>query len=75
MGETIRETRSVCPVCLRNLPARLVREADGAVLLEKSCPEHGAFRVPIWRGLVDFERWTLGSEPLGGGGGLRCPAD
>ena len=75
MGETIRETRSVCPVCLRNLPARLVREADGAVLLEKSCPEHGAFRVPVWRGLVDFERWTLGSEPLGGGGGLHCPTD
>ncbi len=75
MGETMRETRSVCPVCLRNLPARLVREAGGAVLLEKNCPEHGAFRVPIWRGLVDFERWTLGSEPLGGGGGLRCPAD
>ena len=27
MGTVIRETRSVCPVCLRNLPARLVREA------------------------------------------------
>ena len=39
--KTIRETRSVCPVCLRKLPARLVRAADGRILLEKRCPEHG----------------------------------
>ena len=51
MGTIIRRTRSVCPVCLQNLPAQLVREADGRILLEKTCPEHGAYRVPVWQGV------------------------
>ena len=68
-----RKTRSVCPVCLRNLPARLVEAPDGSVTLEKTCPEHGAFRVPVWRGLLDFSAWSAGSEPLAGDGGARCP--
>ena len=68
-----RPTRSVCPICLRNLPAALVRENDGRVLLEKHCPDHGAFRVPVWQGLADFDRWILGNEPLAAGNGLHCP--
>ena len=73
MGEGIRRTRSVCPVCLRNLPAELVREEDGCVFLERRCPEHGLFRAPVWRGRVDWETWLLGTEPLPAGAGLRCP--
>ena len=73
MGTIIRETRSVCPVCLRNLPARLVREADGRILLEKSCPEHGDYRVPVWQGRLDWESWLLGTPPLAADAGLRCP--
>jgi len=42
----IRETVSLCPVCRRKLPADLVEE-DGAVFMEKTCPEHGPFRVRI----------------------------
>ena len=75
MGERIRETRSVCPVCRRNLPACLTREPDGTILLEKQCPEHGAFCVPIWRGKLDFDQWLLGTEPLAEGCGLCCPED
>ena len=71
----IREIRSVCPVCLKNLPAFLNREEDGRILLEKSCDEHGAFCVPVWQGLLDFDRWTLGAEPLPGDGGLACPGN
>ena len=70
-----RDTRSVCPVCLRNLPAQLVREPDGRVLLKKSCPEHGGFAVTVWRGKTDFEAWSAGSPPLSEEEGLRCPAD
>jgi len=40
-------TRSVCPVCLRELGAAVTAEKQG-IFLEKSCPEHGDFRVPIW---------------------------
>ena len=75
MGTIIRETRSVCPVCLRNLPARLTREDGGGIVLEKDCPEHGGFRVPVWRGKLDWETWLLGTPPLPTGAGLRCPGD
>ena len=75
MGAIIRKTRSVCPVCLRSLPAELVREEDGRVLLEKRCPEHGEYRVPVWQGEVDWDSWLRGTPPLPEGAGLRCPAD
>ena len=73
MGTVIRNTRSVCPVCLRNLPARLVRQPDGAVALEKECPEHGACSVPVWRGAMDFDLWTRYADPLYHGAGTVCP--
>lgn len=73
MGTVIRNTRSVCPVCLKNLPAELIKEKDGRILLEKKCPEHGLFSVPVWHGAVDFDNWILGSEPLVGTMGQSCP--
>ncbi len=75
MRETIRTTRSVCPVCLKNLPAMLTRDSSGCILLEKSCPAHGSFSVPVWRGKMDFEQWLLGTEPLPKGAGVKCPTD
>ncbi len=75
MRKTIRTTRSVCPVCLKNLPAMLTRDASGCIHLEKSCPVHGSFSVPVWRGKMDFEQWLLGTEPLAKGSGINCPAD
>ncbi len=71
----IRQTRSVCPVCLKNIPALLFREEDGRIYLEKTCPTHGFFRVLVWQGAMDFEQWQRGTEPLAEGAGLRCPAD
>ena len=68
-----RKTRSVCPVCLKNIPAVLHTEDSGRILLRKTCPEHGPFQVPVWQGLMDFDRWTQGSEPLSPGRGLCCP--
>ena len=73
VAEPIRETRSVCPVCLKNIPARLMREDGGRILLEKTCPVHGDFRVPVWHGKVDFEAWQLETEPLAPECGLSCP--
>ena len=73
MSQPLRKTRSVCPICLKNLPAVLTRREDGVILLEKTCPEHGDFSVPVWQGRVDFDQWLLGTEPLSSGSALRCP--
>ena len=75
MESIIRRTRSVCPVCLRNLPAELIREEDGRVVMEKRCPEHGPFRTTVWQGRVDWDSWLLGTPPLAEGAALRCPQD
>ncbi len=43
----LRETRSLCPHCLKIIPAEIVQE--NRIYLQKECPEHGKFKVPhIW---------------------------
>ena len=73
MTDLIRNTRSVCPVCLKNLPAQLVRQMDNSITLEKTCPEHGTWSVPVWRGAMDFDLWTQYADPLCGEAGTGCP--
>ena len=75
MEALLRETRSVCPVCLRNLPAQLFRQPDGSVIMKKCCPTHGEFQATVWRGKMDFSAWSAGSAPLPPEAGLRCPQD
>jgi uncharacterized radical SAM superfamily Fe-S cluster-containing enzyme len=52
----LADTESVCPVCLRRLPARRVIEGDD-VYLVKQCPDHGRFRTIVWRGVDSYRRW------------------
>lgn len=73
MTDLIRNTRSVCPVCLKNLPAQLVRQMDNSITLEKTCPEHGTWSVPVWRGAMDFDLWTQYTDPLCAEAGTGCP--
>ena len=73
MDAVIRQTRSVCPVCLKNLPAVLRRSTDGAVILERRCAEHGTFRAPVWSGDMDFDAWTRGAQPLAPDKAAACP--
>ena len=68
----IRHTVSVCPVCLRRIPA-VQRRHDGAVWLEKQCPQHGFFSTPIWRDKLDLELWRAGVKPLMEGENPHCP--
>ncbi|MDP7420587.1 MAG: radical SAM protein [bacterium] len=64
--DVIRETRSVCPACIKDLPAEVIEE-EGKIFLVKTCPEHGEFRVFLshhpwyYRGLADFY-FTLMTE-------------
>lgn len=75
MSKLLRRTRSVCPVCLKNLPAELVQREDGRIYMEKCCPKHGAVSVVVWRSMVDFGAWRAGAVPLGETEGLQCPTD
>ncbi len=56
-------TRSVCPDCLKTIPAERFAVGD-AVYLDKTCPEHGRFVTPIWRGLRSYEIWARGHRAL-----------
>ncbi len=79
MTEIIGHTESLCPECLKRLPATRVVE-NGDVYLDKTCPEHGRFKVLIWRGADFYSRWgkqertflsNQGNLPPGKG----CPYD
>ena len=54
--KTLRETRSLCPVCLRVLPARIFEE-EGAIFMEKECPKHGYFRDLCWSDAELYKRF------------------
>ncbi len=57
MGDTV----SLCPVCLARIPAvRAIQDND--VFLEKTCPEHGAFKVLIWRDAELYKKWGKGED-------------
>jgi uncharacterized radical SAM superfamily Fe-S cluster-containing enzyme len=82
MTELLARTESLCPFCLRRVPARRVVE-DGRVFLEKSCPEHGdTGRVLLWRNSPrSYNEWSrTGSGQaieelriISGETGDRCP--
>lgn len=72
MEERLQKTRSVCPICKKNLIAlRILRE--DAIYLSRECPEHGLFETPVWRNRVDFDEWCAGAQGLAPGQGLSCP--
>jgi len=52
----LSQTQSLCPECLKKIPAYYVKEGD-AVFLVKHCDEHGKFQTVLWRGKPDFETW------------------
>ncbi|NDV19873.1 radical SAM protein [Pseudodesulfovibrio sp. JC047] len=52
-----RLPRSVCPVCLRPIPAEHETVGDDTFLV-KTCPEHGSFRTIVWRGSPAFSTWS-----------------
>ena len=70
----MHKTTSVCPVCLKRVPAVRV-EREGRCYLEKTCPEHGAFSALVWQGSEALEDWTGPREEIGAEEGLRCLED
>ncbi len=60
-----RSATSLCPVCLRRLPAVISQRGDETIQ-SKHCPEHGDFEAVIWRRVKDapaFESWQRPQTP------------
>jgi uncharacterized radical SAM superfamily Fe-S cluster-containing enzyme len=55
-------TESLCPECLRRIPALRLREGAD-IYLVKTCPEHGESKTIIWRGAPDYESWSRAKPP------------
>lgn len=49
-------TESVCPDCLRRIPAAHFRRGDKTYMV-KRCPSHGTFRTLVWDGSPEMDRW------------------
>lgn len=61
LDRIIRETESVCPVCLEQLPAVVYETTTGEVHMGKECPQHGSFDVYLWPDAARY-RWHAGLE-------------
>ena len=61
---TVRTTESLCPTCLRKIPAELFEE-HGKINIKKTCREHGISRtstggiLSITNGLWDFRMMEM----------------
>lgn len=59
----IKQTESLCPECLKVIPATIYEE-NGKVHLRKTCPEHGDFTDIYWGDYEQYKR-ALEYEHLG----------
>jgi len=60
--DILAETQSLCPECLRQIPAYR-RLEESSVFLEKRCPEHGLSKTIIWRGHPCIQGWSRPKMP------------
>ena len=60
--DVIKETKSVCPVCLKNIDAYVTKK-DNNYYLVKSCKDHGDFQSIIWKGEPLYESWVRKKTP------------
>lgn len=61
--QLLGRTESVCPECLKVVPALRVAGA-GQVYLVKECDDHGVFRTLIWEGEEHYRRWDMARLPV-----------
>jgi len=59
----LSQTESLCPSCLKNIPAFLVTDGQD-VYMEKRCDVHGFFDTVVWRGNPAFETWVRPKLPV-----------
>ncbi|MCU0722555.1 MAG: radical SAM protein [Planctomycetes bacterium] len=67
-----KDTHSVCPECLKTIPAR-VEERSGKVWMTKTCPEHGLFEDVVYSRVEHYHR--MEKYRFGDGAGVANPAE
>src|SRR5512136_3069001 len=65
-----KKTDSLCPDCLMIIPAT-IKEEKGKVVMEKTCPKHGAFKDTVWS---DAEMYLRAEKWAKDGVGVINPA-
>lgn len=55
-GHTLRETRSLCPICHAEVPAAYVADVAGRAAFTRSCPAHGSFSSDLGPHAAFYER-------------------
>jgi uncharacterized radical SAM superfamily Fe-S cluster-containing enzyme len=66
---TIKNTKSICPECLRVLDATIF-EDDNRVYIKKECSEHGFFQELYWS---DYDQYMRAEQFKYDGDGLNNP--
>lgn len=69
----LRETFSVCPVCLKKIKAQVV-EKDGKILIQKECNEHGSFSDTYWSRADIYHKAEEFKKPSAAPFKDNCPA-
>ena len=70
----LRETFSVCPVCLKKIKAQVV-ERDGKVVILKECSEHGKFNDTYWSRADLYHQAETFKKPSSTPFQDNCPLD
>jgi len=65
----LKETQSICPECLKILPAKIFEE-NNKVWIRKECPEHGEFLDLYWG---DYEMYQKAFKFYHDGKGIHNP--
>jgi uncharacterized radical SAM superfamily Fe-S cluster-containing enzyme len=65
----IRDTESLCPLCLKKVPAEIYEE-KGKVYIKKTCVEHGEWKDLYWG---DYEQYKRAQEYEADGTKLSNP--
>ncbi|MEM3730267.1 MAG: radical SAM protein [Candidatus Bathyarchaeia archaeon] len=67
--QLIKETKSLCPECLKVLDAKIFEE-NGKVFIKKECPSHGPFQEVYWS---SYEQYLRAEKLRYDGEGLNNP--
>lgn len=62
MPQVIKETKSICPVCLKAIDAWIIKKGSDLYMVKK-CIEHGTFETVVWRGSPEYEKWSRMKSP------------